>query len=65
MRSAPRFPLGSCMATPGAIRTLEREGGDWRMNAAVYLARGTATGATSRARTPERTSSPCVRASAS
>lgn len=38
MRAA-RFPLGSCVATPGAIRTLERGGGDWRMNAAAYLAR--------------------------
>ena len=39
MRAAPRFPLGSCVATPGAIRTLKDECGDWRFNAAVYLAR--------------------------
>jgi hypothetical protein len=38
MRAAPRFPLGSCVATPGAIRTLEVEDGDWRKTAAVYLA---------------------------
>ncbi len=37
--AAPRFPLGSCVATPGAIQALREEGGDWRMNAAVYLAR--------------------------
>jgi len=37
--SAARFPLGSCVATPGAIQALTEEGGDWRFNAAVYLAR--------------------------
>lgn len=37
--SAVLFPLGSCVATPGAIRVLTEEGGDWRFNAAVYLAR--------------------------
>jgi hypothetical protein len=30
----PLFPLGACVATPGAIRALADEGGD-----AVYLAR--------------------------
>ncbi len=34
-----RFDLGRIVATPGAIEALAREGGDWRMNAAVYLAR--------------------------
>ncbi len=38
MRAA-RFPLGSCVATPGAIQVLEEEGGDWRMTAAIYLTR--------------------------
>ena len=33
------FPLGACVATPGAIRALSDEGGDWRSNAAAYLAR--------------------------
>lgn len=37
--SAALFPLGSCVATPGEIRALTEEGGDWRMRAAVYLAR--------------------------
>lgn len=37
--AAPRFNLGSCVATPGAIRLLSTGGGDWRTNAAVYLAR--------------------------
>ena len=39
MRAAPRFPLGSCVATPGAIGALKDECGDWRFSAAVYLAR--------------------------
>ena len=34
-----RFDLGLIVATPGAIEALTREGGDWRFNAAVYLAR--------------------------
>jgi hypothetical protein len=38
MRAA-RFPLGARVATPGAIQVLEEEGGDWRMNVAIYLAR--------------------------
>jgi len=33
------FDLGRTVATPGAIEALAREGGDWRFNAAVYLAR--------------------------
>ncbi len=33
------FPLGACVATPGAIRALSDGGGDWRTNAAAYLAR--------------------------
>ena len=33
------FPLGAFVATPGAIRALSDEGGDWRLNAAAYLAR--------------------------
>ena len=37
--SAARFPLGACVATPGAIRVLDEEGGDWRFNAALLLAR--------------------------
>ncbi len=36
---SPRFDLGLTVATPGAIEALAQEGGDWRMNAAVYLAR--------------------------
>lgn len=39
MRISPRFPLGSCVATPGAIQTLEKDRGDWHMSAANYLAR--------------------------
>lgn len=38
MRSA-RFPLGACVATPGAIRALSEGGGDWRFNTAPLLAR--------------------------
>lgn len=38
MRAA-RFPLGTCVATPGAIHALSKEGGDWRFNAAPLLAR--------------------------
>ncbi len=34
-----RFDLGLTVATPGAIEALAGEGGDWRMNAAAYLAR--------------------------
>ena len=37
--TGPLFPLGACVATPGAIRTLSDGGGDWRSNAAAYLAR--------------------------
>ena len=37
--TTPRFDLGLTVATPGAIEALAREGGDWRFNAAVYLAR--------------------------
>ena len=35
----PLFPLGQTVATPGAVEVLAVEGGDWRFNAAVYLAR--------------------------
>lgn len=35
---AARFPLGACVATPGAIRTLGEDGEDWRFNAALLLA---------------------------
>lgn len=35
----PLFPLGQTVATPGAVEVLAAEGGDWRFNAAVYLAR--------------------------
>lgn len=38
-KGTPRFPLGACVATPGAIRVLGEEGGDWRFNAAPLLAR--------------------------
>ena len=34
-----RFGLGRTVITPGAMEALAREGGHWRMNAAVYLAR--------------------------
>ena len=34
-----RFDLGRTVITPGAIKALARDGGDWRMNAALYLAR--------------------------
>lgn len=37
--SGPRFPLGDCVATPGAAELLARGGGSWRLNAAPYLAR--------------------------
>ena len=37
--SAARFPLGACVATPGAIRALSETDGDWRFNAAPLLAR--------------------------
>lgn len=37
--SAVRFQLGACVATPGAIRVLGEEGGDWRFNTAPLLAR--------------------------
>lgn len=37
--SAARFQLGACVATPGAIRVLGEEDGDWRFNAAPLLAR--------------------------
>lgn len=36
--SAARFPLGACVATPGAIRVLGKDG-DWRFNASPLLAR--------------------------
>ena len=39
LKDTPRFPLGACVATPGAIRVLAEEGGDWRFNAAPLLAR--------------------------
>lgn len=53
----PLFPLGRTVATPGAVEVLTAGGGDWRFNAAVYLVpvTRTATGATCRARTPQRT----------
>lgn len=35
----PLFPLGRMVATPGAVEVLAADGGDWRFNAAVYLAR--------------------------
>ena len=34
-----RFALGDCRATPGAIEALSEGGGDWRFNAAPFLAR--------------------------
>lgn len=37
--NAARFPLGACVATPGAIRVLGEDGGYWRFNAALLLAR--------------------------
>jgi hypothetical protein len=37
--SAARFPLGACVATPGAIRALSGSGEDWRFNATRLLAR--------------------------
>ena len=33
------FELGMCATTPGAIQALSHCGGDWRFNAATYLAR--------------------------
>ncbi len=34
-----RFGLGDCRATVGAMEALAAVGGDWRFNAAPYLAR--------------------------
>lgn len=34
-----RFPLGACVATPGAIRLLGAGGGEWRLNVAPLLVR--------------------------
>lgn len=36
---AALFSLGQLVATPGAIEVLSEIGGDWRMNAALYLNR--------------------------
>jgi hypothetical protein len=37
--SAALFPLGACVATPGAIRALSEDGRDWRSNVAPLLSR--------------------------
>jgi hypothetical protein len=36
---AALFPLGRMVATPGAIEALSEIGGDWSMDAALYLHR--------------------------